>query len=320
MHVPDVELHTPSALAEAAELLAHCRPNVRLLAGGTDLLVDLKAGRATTLHLVSLGNVEALRGVAIDEAGLSIGAATTITHLIDFLQRDDAPRHRTNHPDGHATRRDTKPYAAILEAALQMASPQIRNMATVGGNVASAVPCADLPPILIAMNASAIAWSPNGEREIPMDEFFAGVRRTALRDNEILKALHVPTPPRGFGAAYERFALREGNGIAVASVAASVELGDGGVIRGLRIVPGAVAPVPKRVDRIEALLKNRCAVAETPGSGPVWDPDVLDVAAGAAMESAEPISDIRASAEFRRELVGILTRRALTRALRRART
>jgi carbon-monoxide dehydrogenase medium subunit len=260
-----------------------------LLAGGTDLLVDLKCGRRSAAHLVSINRIDELRGVSMTGDGLRIGALTTITQL-------------------GASPLLTGGFEPILDATREMAAPQIRNMATVGGNIVSAVPCADLPPILTAMNALVEAWSPAGERRIPLESFFVGVRRTALGDNEILSAVIVPPPPTGFGAAYARFALRDGNGIAVASVAASLQLNGDGTIADARVVLGAVAPVPKPVD---------AAAAELIGKRP--EPEAFERAATAAMEAAEPICDIRGSADYRRQVVGVMTRRALATACRRAR-
>ena len=288
MHVPDLELHEATTLAEAAAGLARYAPDARLLAGGTDLLVDLKAGRVRVGHMVSIRRVEALRGVSEDSDGLRIGALTTVTQL------DRAPAVRER-------------FVPLLDATRKMAAPQIRNVATVGGNIASAVPCADLPPILTALNASVMLWSPDGEREVPLAAFFTGPRQTVRRETEVLTAVRVPTQPAGFGAAYARFGLRDGNTIAVAAVAASLLLGKDGKVREARVVLGAVAPIPKLVPAAGAAL-----LGQPPTEA------AFQAAAKAAMAAAEPISDVRGSAEYRRELVGVLTCRALAAACARA--
>ncbi len=288
MYVPDVELHEAATLTEAGALLKRLAPPVRLLAGGTDLLVDLKTGRINAQHLVSLRRVPGLRGVAESAEGLQIGALTTIAQLL----ASPAVRGR---------------YAALHDAASQMAAPQVRNLATVGGNLASAVPCADLPPILMAMNALVRLWSPTGERDVPLDQFFTGPRQTARRDDEVLTAVLVPNPPPRFGAAYARFALRDGNAIAVAAVAASLLLDLDGTVHDARIVLGAVAPVPLFAQDAAKTLLNAPPNEEA-----------FQRAAAAAMAAAQPISDVRGSAEFRRELVGVLTKRALQTARGRA--
>jgi carbon-monoxide dehydrogenase medium subunit len=288
VYVPDIVLDEPTSLEEAAEALQHYGADARLLAGGTDLLVDLKTGRLRCAHLVSLNRIDALRGISETSDGLRIGALTTVTQL------------------GRSTVVQER-FPAILDATSRMAAPQIRNLATVGGNIAAAVPCADLPPILTAMNASVVLWSAAGEREVPLDSFFVGPRATLRSDDEVLTEVIVPTTPPGSGAAYARFGLRDGNTIAVAAVAASVCLNDEGTVQNACIVLGAVAPIPKVVESgVQAII------------GHALDEDTLQRAAIAAMEAAEPISDVRGSAEFRRELVGVLTRRALTTALQRA--
>jgi carbon-monoxide dehydrogenase medium subunit len=288
VYLPDIAIHQAVTLEEASAALGRFAPDARLLAGGTDLLVDLKTGRARFGHLVSISRIAALRGVSPAGEGLRIGALTTITQL------DRSPFLR-------------EPFTPIRDATSRMAAPQVRNLATVGGNVASAVPCADLPPILTAMNASVTLWSAKGQREVPLEEVIIGARRTILRDGEVLTAVVVPRPPSGFGAAYARFALRDGNAIAVAAVAASLTLHKGKTIQQARIVLGAVSPVPKPVQSAAARL-----IGQSP------DDDAFRAAADAAMHEAEPISDVRGSADFRRQIVGIMARRALAIAYHRA--
>ena len=288
MYVPDIQLHEAGSLEEAAGTMQRYGPSGRLLAGGTDLLVDLKTGRQSYDHLISINRIAALRGVSEMAGGVRIGALTTVTQL----DQDPIIRQR---------------FVPLLDATCRMAAPQVRNVATVGGNIASAVPCADLPPILTAMNASIVLWSPKGQRNVPLETFFRGARETILRNNEILTAALIPRLPSKFGAAYARFGLRDGNTIAVAAVAASLVLNDDGTVRNARIVLGAVAPVPKLVEDAGAKL-----------AGQVANDDAFRAAAEVAMQAAEPISDVRGSAEYRRELVGILTRRALNTAYERA--
>jgi carbon-monoxide dehydrogenase medium subunit len=288
VYVPDVELHETTTLKQAATLMARHAPDARLLAGGTDLLVDLKTGRIGVRHLVSINRIISLRGVSKRGDPLGIGALTTITEL------DRSPIVR-------------KRFSPLLDATRKMAAPQVRNAATVGGNIASAVPCADLPPILIAMNASVVIWSPGGRREAPLDTFITGARQTILRREEILTKILIPKPPAGFGAAYARFQLRDGNAIAVAAVAASLTLDGDGLIRDARVVLGAVAPVPVLVREAGAALIGR-----QPGE------EAFQLAADAAMSAAEPISDVRGSAEYRRRMAGVMTGRALARAYERS--
>ncbi len=290
MYLPDVQLHEARTLDEATTLLSRFSPDARLLAGGTDLLVDLKTGRVQSSHMVSIRAVAELRGVSMCDGTLRIGALTTVTEL------DQSPILA----DG---------FNALRDATSRMAAPQVRNAATVGGNIAGAVPCADLPPILMIMRASVLVWSPTGERMVALEDFFVGPRETVLREGEILTAIFVPVPPTGFGAAYSRFSLREGNAIAVAGVAAGLEFDDENRVITAGIALASVAPIPK--------------LAETAGDslvGSVLDEEAVNSAAKAAMEAAEPISDIRGSAAYRRQVVGVLTKRALFGARDRARS
>ena len=288
MYLPTVEFHQTTTLSEASELLQRFGSRARLLAGGTDLLVDLKAGRVTTDHVISISRVAELKGITQQDGALHIGALTTITELGQSeLVREKFP--------------------PILDATRCMAVQQIRNLATVGGNLASAVPCADLPPILTAMDTSVRVWSAGGERTLLLRDFFVGPRQTALGAGEVLSAIVVPPMPKGFGAAYARFGLREGNAIAVAAVAAGLQLAPDGSIAGARVVLGAVAPIPLPADSASGTLV---------GASPTED--TFAAAAKAAREEANPISDLRGSAEFRCELVEVLAKRALIKAHERA--
>jgi len=284
----DIEFHEANTLKEASEWMGQYAPNARLMAGGTDLLVDLKTGRYGTGHVVSLNRIAALRGLATTNGSLRIGALTTPNQL-------------------WASTTIWERFPAILDAVRDMAVPQIRNMATVGGNIAGAVPSGDLPPILVVLNASVILWSSLGEREVPLEDFFVGPRQTVRRHEEILTEIRLPYPTPRFGAAYAPFALREANGCALAAVAASLRLDEKGIIRDARICLGAVAPIPKLAKTAMAALVGKVA-----GSA------AFHQAVEEATKSSQPISDIRGSADYRRKLIGILTRRALESARQRA--
>lgn len=285
MYLPALELHEATSLDEAATLLARYAPDVRVLAGGTDVLVDLKTRRGTVGHLVSIQRIASLRGVNETAGGLTVGALTTLSEL------DASPIVAGRYP-------------VIRDATSLMAAPQIRNAATVGGNIAGGVPCADLPPVLMVLDASVILWSAGEERTVPLAEFLLGPRRTILRPDEVLTAVTVPAPAQGSGAAYARFALRDGNAIAVAAVAVGLSLDADLTVLSARIALGAVAPTPRLVEAAGAMLAGRRL------GGLDHEPGIDDVAE-AAMAAAEPITDIRGTAGFRRRLVGILTRRAI---------
>ncbi len=288
MIMPDLRLHEPSSAGEASDLLRRLGASARVFAGGTDLVPDLKLGRVTGVeHLVSLRRVPGLRSVDEVEGGLRIGALVTP----NALARD--PRVRALLP-------------ALSEAAQVMASYPVRNVATVGGNIASAVPSSDLAPPLIAARAEAVL-SAEGTRRVPLDGFFLAPRRTVREPHEVLTHLLVPAPPPRSGLSYRRFALREANALAVASVAAWLRLGAGGEIAEARLVLGAVAPIPDVARRAGGLLGGRPPSAA-----------LFAEAARAAREEARPIGDVRGSAGHRRELVEVLARRALAEAAARA--
>jgi len=276
-----------SSLEQASDLLARLGSDARIFAGGTDLLIDVMRGRYHPNHLISINHIAALRGIAPAADGIRIGAVTTINELAA------SPLTRTHFP-------------ALLDATQKMAGPQIRNMATVGGNICNANHCADLPAILMVMNATVTLWSRSGERVLPIEAFFTGPKQTARRHDEVLTEIFLPYPPAKFGAAYARFSLRESNAIAVAGVAASLTVVDG-IIRQARIGFSAVAPSPELVEGAATVLV-----------GQVLDAATLDHAAAVAVKASHPISDIRGQADFRQALVDSLTRTALVLAHERA--
>lgn len=288
MYLPDITLHDAETLEQAAELVKRHGSDARLLAGGTDIFVDLKTKRVGAGHLVSLQRISSLRGIEETADGLRVGALTTVSQL-----NRSAVVHRKFRP--------------LIDATSKMAATQIRNAATVGGNIASAVPCADLPPILTAMNASIVVWSDGRERIAPLESFIINVRETILQPGEVLTAVLVPYQPERFGAAYARFGLREGNAIAVAGVAAGLQLDAECTIQGARIVLGAVAPMPVLVTSAASAITGRRGEDET------WE-----LAAREAAEAARPICDVRGSADFRKEIVAVMAKRALAEAYRRA--
>lgn len=247
----------PATLDEAVAALALPGPS-RLLAGGTDLLVRLRRPGASAGRVINLKRIGALRGIAEGPACTSIGALTTL----DELARSEIVRRR---------------HALLVETVLQMASPQVRHLATVGGNLANASPAADLAPPLLCLEAVVHAFGPRGERALPLREFFVAPGRSALAADEILTRIDVPVCA-GRGV-YLKFAPRNAMDLAVVGVACFAAGGEP------RVALGAVAPTPIRV------------------------PPSPEEAA----KLARPIDDLRASAEYRRALVPILVRRALER-------
>jgi carbon-monoxide dehydrogenase medium subunit len=286
MSLLDIRLHKPQSITEAVRLLSEFE-NASLLAGGTDLLVDIKQGLIRVKNLISLQEIEELRGIEEQKGRIRIGAMVTPDEILSSSLIN-------------------RYIPALAEAARSMASTQIRALATVGGNIASAVPSADLPPLLIAADASVIldCGSP---RELSLSEFFTGPRSTVCGAGEVLTSVYLPLPPRGTGFSYKKLTLREANALAVVGVAARITLG-GEKIKKAAIVLGAVAPTPLLADKASDLLIGK----EPSGK-------LFEKTAALAKDEGKPISDMRGSVWYRRELIQVLTRRALDEALARAR-
>jgi aerobic carbon-monoxide dehydrogenase medium subunit len=278
----------PTSVEECLRTLAERGPDARVVAGGTDLLVQLKNGMLRTGCVVDLSGVSQLRQLArANGSGLRIGAAVTAR----TLERDPGVK---------------AAYPAISESGALVGSVQVRNLATLGGNLCNAAPSADMAPPLLALDAEAVIAGPKGTRRVPFASFFLGVRRTVLQPGELLVEIAVPDPGPHSGGNYRRHTPRRELDIAVVGVASQLTLSKG-VCGKARIALAAVAPTPVRATAAERLLEGH----------PVT-PELIERAAGAAVEAAHPISDQRGSADFRRHLVQVLTRRTLTTALARA--
>jgi carbon-monoxide dehydrogenase medium subunit len=280
--------HRPAALADACALGLRLGADAAFLAGGTELLPDFHRGRESATHLIALDRIPELTRIRVDGDGLCIGALVTIGAVAA------SPEVRAWLP-------------ALAEAARALGSPQIRSLATIGGNFCRAVPCADLPPVGIVAEARVRLAGVGGMREVSAEQFFVAPRKTVLEPGEILHEIVIPLQPARSGSSYQRFARRKGSALAVAAVAARVVL-KGETVVEARIALGAVAPIPCLAPRAGALLR-----------GHPFSADRCVQAAAIAAEEARPITDIRGSEGFRRELVQVLTRRALEEAAGRAR-
>lgn len=285
--IPEVQYHQPNDIKSACFMLKKLGNQARVLAGGTDLLVNLKQKRFMAEHIVDITAIPGLGTIEKDGDVLVIGALTTHSQIAE-----------SKLVAGHLP--------ALCEAARSIAATQVRNIGTIGGNIVSAVPSADMPPILIAAGASVMLNNGRRERACQLQKFFTGPRTCLCRQDDILTRVLIPPQPSSSGSAYHKFGLRNANSLAVASVAAQLVL-SGGRVTEARIVLGAVAPFP-----LLAVKASRYLVGKEP------TPEILAKASKIAQEECQPISDIRGSAEFRRELVGVLTQRALADALSRA--
>ncbi|MFH1810702.1 MAG: xanthine dehydrogenase family protein subunit M [Pseudomonadota bacterium] len=287
MQLSDLQHHRPTDLVTASALARQLGPGARFLAGGTDLLVDLKQRRIEAQHLISLTSVAELRGIRLDGGVLRLGASTTLSEIADSaLVQSAAP--------------------ALVDTVRTMAAVQIRNRATLGGNFCAAVPCADTPPTCIVSDATLRLLGPDGERSMAAAEFFVGPRQTVLKPGEILVEVRLPAASPGSGAAYHRFSRRRYTSLAVAGVAAWLKLRDGRIDQA-RVAMSSVAPTPLVGHKTEALL-----VGQPP------ELELFTRAGTQAAQEAMPITDQRGTIPFRRDLVDTLCRRALAQALARA--
>ncbi|MFQ5655576.1 MAG: FAD binding domain-containing protein [Planctomycetota bacterium] len=274
------DYHRPRSLEEAWRLHAEI-PGARFIAGGTDLQVQLMKERIETPPaLIALRSIPELGGIAVAD-GFRIGSRVTIGELID-------------HPAVG------KELPALHLAARSLGSAQVRNVATIGGNLCNASPAAELAPPLLVAGARLEIRGPRESRAVTLEELFRGPGRTCLCPGEILAAVVIPRPSPGSRATY----LRQGRvriDLATASVAALLEW-DGSACRNVRLAAGAVAPVPLRLREAEEILEGRAP-----------DDNLLGLAAAAASAAISPITDLHSSAHYRRHLVGVFTRRAIAR-------
>ena len=283
-----IDYEAPTSVREAVDLLNEAGDRARPLAGGTDLLVQLR-GRAYDLDLVvDVKSVPELNELTYDpDNGLTIGAAVPCYRIY-----------------GNSTVRSV--YPGIVDAAQIIGGTQIQGRASLGGNLCNAAPSADSVPAMIAYNGVARIAGPNGNREVALEDFCTHVRQTVLEQGEVLTAVHFPTPAANSGANYIRFIPRNEMDIAVAGAGVSVEL-DNGNIKSARVTLASVAPTPLFVSEAGEAVAGKPATEET-----------VRIASGLARDAAVPITDMRGTIEYRKHLCEVLTRRAMMTAIERA--
>lgn len=282
--LPDFELVIPGTLSEALGALSQSAPDVAPWAGGTNLLVDLRARRYHVPNIVGLDRVGGLGEIRIQNGTVSLGARVT---LADVLRE---PRLKIVGD-------------VLVQSAHVFAGAPIRNLATVAGNVAYASPAGDSIPPLLALGAEVVLASRSGERTLPMDEFHLGVRRTAREPDELITEIRWPRPPKGSAGVFLKLGLRKGDAVSVVSAAAQISRGPDGSCQMARIALGAVAPKPLRAYLAESVI-----------NGEALTPSLIAEVARIAVGECSPIDDVRASAEYRRRMVAVLVRRTLTQA------
>lgn len=277
-----IDYVSPHSVREAVDLLNEAGAGARPMAGGTDVLVQLRANALPDVELVvDIKNVPDLNEITMDpELGLTLGAAVPCYKIYENKAIERA-------------------YPGLIDAASLIGGTQIQGRASLGGNLCNAAPSGDSIPIMIALSGVARIAGPKGEREVALEDFCTGVRQTVLQQGEILVSLHFPAPQANTGANYMRFIPRNEMDIAVVGVGSSVVL-DNGNIKSARVSLASVAPKPLYVKEIGDAIAGKPANEET-----------LQLAGQIAKDAARPITDMRGTIEYRKHLCDVLTRRSL---------
>ena len=278
----------PTSLAEAVAALETARGSVRLLAGGTDLLVQMRSGRLRPDLIVDLKRIPELIGIRVENGAFLIGAATPCATLGE-----------------HAAL--ARAWPGVVEAATLIGSTQIQGRASLGGNLCNASPAADSVPALVAAGASCVIEGPSGRREAPVETLQAQPGRNTLARGEIVVAIRLPAPPARSGDAYLRLIPRTEMDIAVVGAGVSLSVDAQGVVTGARVALGAVAPTTLRVDAAAAALV-----------GSRLEESALAALGAEARAACRPIDDKRGTAVYRTKVAGVLARRAAKIAYERA--
>lgn len=278
-----LEMYQPTSLQEASRLVKENGPGGRFLAGGTDLVIAMKEKGLVPKYIVDLKRIPGLTGIRENtDLSITIGALTTMREIeISPLLR--------------------KKYPFLAQSAAEVGSIQIRNRATIGGNMANATPSADAAPSLIALDATAKIVGADGERSVPLEKFFRGPGQSVMTADEILTEITIPKTPSRLVGEYIKFSPREMMDLAYVGVAVAYTCGESERrCERVRIVLGAVAPTPIRARAAEAAVEGQ-VLAEA----------LAEKAGEIAAEESKPISDVRSSADYRRAMVGAMTKRAL---------
>jgi carbon-monoxide dehydrogenase medium subunit len=275
------EYFEPKTLKEAVGLLVKYKRGARLLAGGTDLMIEMKGSYVKPKYLINLKKIKGLDKISYSKKeGLSIGSLVTWTNILS-----SKPIHQY--------------YPILRETASLIGCPQIRNMGTIGGNICHASPSADSAPALMVYSAQCMIAGHGKNRAIPIEEIFSGVQKISLKQGEILTGFHIPTPDTESKGCYLKFSPRRAMDLPIVGVGVLVTASNG-TFQDVRIALGAVAPTPIRAKKAERFL-----------SGKPIDDDTIRKAAEEAVMESKPITDMRASREYRLGLVKELTYRAI---------
>lgn len=291
MHLlPRFDYYEPRDVAEACKLLSQFKTSAKVIAGGTDILVNMKKGLIAPEYLVGIGKIPGISEIEPVDGGVSIGSNLIIEKLVEF----DLIK---------------KKFAMLSKAASVLGSPLVRNRATIGGNIVNARPAADLPPALIAMGARVKLKSRRQEREISLDRFFKGPGVTVIRPGEVLTQIVIDGPPPFTGGDYIKLMHRRSLEIAIVAVASRITLdGPDGIVTDAKIILSSVAP-----KAVHAVRAEKALIREKPTE------KLFEHAAKIASNECRPIDDIRGSAQYRCDMVEVLVKRTLRGALMEAR-
>jgi carbon-monoxide dehydrogenase medium subunit len=281
------DYHAPQTLEEAVALLQSHPDEAKILSGGQSLLPLLKLRLGAAGHLVDIGRIPGLEYIHEEGGLLRIGGRTRES----ALEHSDLIRSK---------------YPLLLETAEVIADPLVRNLATVGGNLAHGDPANDHPATMLALRAEIVATGPQGQRTIPIDQFFVGLFQTALAADEILTEIRVPEPPPRSGGAYVKLERKVGD-FATAATAVQLTLGPGGEVAEVGIGLTNAGPMPLRAKAAEDFLRGKAP-----------SPETIAEAARLAAEATSPSADRRGAIEYKRQMSRVLTARALKRAIDRA--
>jgi len=288
--LPKFDYEEPRSLPEALAMLSELEGNGKVIAGGTDLLVNMKKGTVAPAFLVSLKKVEGLREIAGQRGGFAIGSHVTVSEIADSDHVGSA-------------------FPVLARAASCLGSPLIRNRATIGGNIVTARPAADLPPALIALGAELELKGKDKDRTIALDGFFTGPGSSVMASSEVLTRIIIPSAPPFTGADYIKLGHRAALEIAIVAVASRLTLDKpDGVIVDARVILSSVAPTA-----IHAVSAEKALTGQRPSE------DLFAKAASIAVNDCSPITDMRGGAGYRRDMVNTLVKRTLLRAFNDAR-
>jgi len=279
--LPKFDYHSPETVRDAVKLLAEHKNDSKVLAGGTDILVNLRARVEHAKHLIDIKRIKELQNISFDQkSGLKIGAAVTLNNLL---------RNETV----------TKTYPVLAEAAGSIGDYEVRNRATLVGNICNASPAADTAPALLILNSTVNVTGAAGERTLPLAEFFAGVKKTNLKSGELVTSVTVPAPLKDSHAGYLKARRSTGEDVAVIGVGALVAP-NGGKGKNVRLSYASLAPTPVRAYDAEKVFEQNRPIGQ-----------LLDEAMPFVMKAVSPISDVRAGKEYRTQLVKVLTTRLM---------